>query len=169
MSSEQYQSLVKFIDEHCSCRRLSSTAEIVEEVNWHHHTKSCKKKSGNCRFNCPKFPSDRTITSQPMEHDRDSDEYKSKLQSAKTILASVIDILCTLPTNKSELYEYICSNSIIIEWVLNKANVSYADYYESLSLSMYGNCVILKRDMTEIHINNYNPELIKAWDGNLYI
>ena len=29
-------------------------AEIVTEVNQHHHTKTCRKRSSNCRFNFPK-------------------------------------------------------------------------------------------------------------------
>ena len=29
-------------------------AEIVTEVNQHHHTKTCRKRSSECRFNFPK-------------------------------------------------------------------------------------------------------------------
>ena len=29
-------------------------AEIVNEVNKHHHTKTCRKRSSECRFNYPK-------------------------------------------------------------------------------------------------------------------
>ena len=40
-------------------------------------------------------------------------------------------------------------------------------YEEALSLSSKGYTVSLKRDIDEIYINGYNPEWIKAWNGNV--
>ena len=38
---------------------------VVEEVQTHGHTNSCKKRSDTCRFNFPKFPSKKTIVARP--------------------------------------------------------------------------------------------------------
>ena len=39
--------------------------KIVEEVNVHHHTKTCRKTSPKCRFRYPKFPVWKTILVRP--------------------------------------------------------------------------------------------------------
>ena len=41
-------------------------ARIAEEVNVHHHTKTCRKYNETCRFNYPRFPSHKTIIAQPV-------------------------------------------------------------------------------------------------------
>ena len=41
------------------------------------------------------------------------------------------------------------------------------EYTEALSISSGGYTVILKRDVDELMINNYNPEWIKSWSGNM--
>ena len=56
---------------------------------------------------------------------------------------------------------------ITIEQILSKANIQSEDYYAALNVSQTGACVILKRTPKEIYINNYNPEWLKAWDGNM--
>ena len=42
-------------------------------------------------------------------------------------------------------------------------------YYEALEVSQNAAFIIMKRDPKEAYINNYNPEWIKAWDGNMDI
>ena len=39
---------------------------VVSEVQRHHHTKSCRKYNGECRYGFPKLPSRRTILAQPL-------------------------------------------------------------------------------------------------------
>ena len=41
------------------------------------------------------------------------------------------------------------------------------EHTEALSISSGGYTVILKRDVDELMINNYNPEWIKSWSGNM--
>ena len=53
--------------------------------------------------------------------------------------------------------------------LLVHAEVSATDYCEALSYSRAGYSVHLKRDIDEIFINSYNPEWIRAWDGNIDI
>ena len=51
--------------------------------------------------------------------------------------------------------------------ILDQAGVSKVSYREALSVSVKGTSVVLKRRPCEMNINNYNPEWIKAWNGNM--
>ena len=42
-------------------------------------------------------------------------------------------------------------------------------YYEALGVSKKGKIIILKRTVQEMWVNNYNPEWLLAWDGNMDI
>ena len=42
-------------------------------------------------------------------------------------------------------------------------------YYEALKTSKKGKIIILQRTVQEIWVNNYNPEWIAAWNGNMDI
>ena len=53
--------------------------------------------------------------------------------------------------------------------LLKRANVEKRKYYEALEVSQNAACIILKREPKESYINNYNPEWMKAWDGNMDI
>ena len=41
------------------------------------------------------------------------------------------------------------------------------EYMEALKYSKAGYNVILKRDLDELYVNSYNPEWIRAWNGNI--
>ena len=51
--------------------------DIVEQVQIHHHTKSCYKKGKGCRYGFPKLPSNRTIIAQPIQEENMS-KFKRK-------------------------------------------------------------------------------------------
>ena len=54
--------------------------------------------------------------------------------------------------------------------VLELAKVGPEDYMVALKESnTRGISIILVRDIDEMYINNYNPEWLRAWDGNLDI
>ena len=47
---------------------------------------------------------------------------------------------------------------------------SYRDYVDAIrTFKRYGSTVLLKRDIDEVQVNNYNPEWIEAWNANLDI
>ena len=49
-------------------------------------------------------------------------------------------------------------------------DVSYEDYIIAIKKSKkHGSAVLLKRDIDEIYVNNYNPEWLEAWNANLDI
>ena len=51
--------------------------------------------------------------------------------------------------------------------LLAVADISPDDYLEALSYSRAGYSVHLRRDLDEIYINAYNPEWLRAWNGNI--
>ena len=48
-----------------------------------------------------------------------------------------------------------------------KADISLEDYEKALSVTRVGYKVVHERDLTEIFINSYNIEWIRAWNGNM--
>ena len=59
LEKEDLLCLKTFVDEFVTVSTDPETvgedvAEIVTEVNQHHHTKTCRKRSSECRFNFPK-------------------------------------------------------------------------------------------------------------------
>ncbi|XP_063436496.1 uncharacterized protein LOC134717928 [Mytilus trossulus] len=89
--------VTKFIDKYISCKLpLESDdpelTDIVKTVQQHskNHSKSCRKKGTECRFNFPRPPSEKTFISRPIEdeedeeHDEDADDSKkSDSESSK--------------------------------------------------------------------------------------
>ena len=54
-----------------------------------------------------------------------------------------------------------------IRAICREANVSYVDYMKALERSDSGYKVVLARDIDELYINNYNVEMIRAWNANM--
>ena len=48
-----------------------------------------------------------------------------------------------------------------------RADVNYNEYIEALGISFNGYKVVLERDIDELYVNNYNEEMIRAWNGNM--
>ena len=53
----------------CCERRAQLIKERVEDVNTHHHTKTCRKHGPDCRFGVPRPPSEYTIIAQAMSEE----------------------------------------------------------------------------------------------------
>ena len=64
--------------------------------------------------------------------------------------------------------EYRCNRKKRILEVLELAKVSPDEYITALKeSSRKGVNVILARDIDELYVNNYDPEWVLAWDGNI--
>ena len=160
----------KFVDKFvtCSLTDYEELAGTVKDVQTHRHSGSKEKKTGcykkgpSCRFGYPRFPSDKTIIAQPLE--RKDGESEKKFVERKKRLKEVLDkVRPILEDLKEEKLESITD----LNEILDKAGVQYGEYHEALEVSHTGACVILRRKPKEIYINNYNPEWLKAWDGNM--
>ena len=57
---------------------IKDVAKIAQEVNKHHHTKTCSKHDTTCRFGYPRFPAPYTIIVKPC-HEESIEEKEETL------------------------------------------------------------------------------------------
>ena len=177
---QQLQTLKRFIDNFISCS-LTVTDEnfkciesIVKEVQVHHHTKTCQKYKTKCRFGYPKLPSEETIIAQPLNKEDFNSEkdYKSKLlqlentlKQVKEVLSEMDDLFHSKVEDDHKKLKEIQNKGLDDIW--RRAKVTRKEYYEALRVTKKGKVIILKRNLEELWVNNYNPEWIRAWNGNM--
>ena len=145
----------------------------------HHHTKTCRKGHPKCRFRYPKFPVWKTILVKPYPYCEFDEERNGNLKHYEEILRKVKEVLEDDEIVASIMKKYNKKKETKEQYKINRkkrilellvhAEVSATDYCEALSYSRAGYSVHLKRDIDEIFINSYNPEWIRAWDGNIDI
>ena len=113
LDDKELSAIVKFADSFISCSlKDPRTSDIVQSVNKHHHTKTCRKYGSECRFYFPRFPSIRTIVSVPVKLSNVPEEkQETEYLKAKAILKKVQDVL-----QDEKLVEEVCNiNKIEIE------------------------------------------------------
>lgn len=162
LNDQDKKVLENYVDAFISCSLADDDlVDIVKSVQKHNHTHTCFKKGPNCRFGFPKLPSEKTIISQPLDKNDFHSEraYNEAKKKHKDVLSRVKIQLEGL--KEEELAE------TDLDELLKKAEVSHSHYYKALEVSQTGACVILKRRVCEANINNYNPEWLKNWDGNM--
>ena len=93
----------------------------------------------------------------PLPEDMDLHEKKKALQSAEEILFKAKRLLDSVDFDESMTFEQF----------LQEIKVSEPDYIRALSTSQKGKVLILQRKPKERFINNYNSEMIQAWDANI--
>jgi hypothetical protein len=157
--------------------------EIVKQVNCHNCTNPCEKYGDKCKYGFPKYPLKTTLVIDKNELlDISEDEPNqlgdnSKSMKYKKILSDVQDVL----TNDDKVKEimskyekgktkddYDVNRGKRIDMMLQMAgNIRYEDYVIALKRSRkHGSTVLLRRDIDEIRVNNYNPEWAISWDAN---
>ena len=75
----------ELIDDWTSCSLDTCDEDLdnlVREVNVHHHTSSYQKR-GNCRFNFPRLPSNRTIVAMPLDAPENETDDEKKVRKIK--------------------------------------------------------------------------------------
>jgi hypothetical protein len=158
-NDEEFKTVVNFIDNFTTCGipEDETLNKFVKEVQRHNHTKACQKYENNCRFGFPKFPSEKTIIAKQIEND---------VPNRQEIINKHADILSIV---KKILESSDFDGNMSLTEILSEAKVTAEEYYEALKVSSMGNKIILKRTPKEIWINNYNPEWLRAWNGNMDI
>ena len=183
LNGDDIKSLTRFIDEYTTVNNHENTvgkvvAKIAQEVNRHHHTKTCRKHDTTCRFGYPRLPAPHTIIVQPCT--AESQEEKERLLvKYRQILRKVQDVIEDEEAIKKIMDKYGKQSETTEEYNANRkerikelcrtAGVNHAEYLEALGTSKSGYSVVLMRDLDEININSYNIEWLRAWDGNLDI
>ena len=87
----------------------------------------------------------------------DMEEKKKAIQSAEAILLKAKNLLDSPDFDENLTFQHF----------LQKIQVSESDYMKALSTSQRGKILILKRAPKERYINNYNAEMILAWNANM--
>ena len=176
----QMTTIRSFIDTFISCSlQDENVSHLVKDVQIHNHSKTCRKYGSTCRFGFPRFPSERTIVAQPLVVDdfpskSDLDKHQKMLQTVLQKVRKVLDDM-DARKKKDKLFAQHLINHIKIDDILIHAEiadtlkVSRQLYYEALGVSKKGKIIILKRTVQEMWVNNYNPEWLLAWDGNMDI
>ena len=145
-----------FINKYVSCSLPNTDEELrnlVESLQVHCHPQSCRRKTG-CRINYPKPPSPSTlITHEPQ------DNCQQQINFAVKVLTRVKEVL-----QKKDLPPGVTLNEL-----LTVAHVTIDDYTKALSISKFGQSVILKRQPYEQNVNCYSPAILKAWQANMDI
>lgn len=134
--------------------------KIVQEVQQHKHTKSCMKYNGSCRYGFPRFPSAKTLVAKPMEdtHPNLSEKEKKALKGrAVKVLGAAKDLLNDRDFNEA----------MTLEEFYQAIGTHKEEYEELLGISERGKVLILKRECKERNTNNYNPEMLTAWNANM--
>ena len=131
---------------------------IVGTVQRHNHTKSCLKNKGKCRYGFPKLPSEKTILAKPLE-EPDLKKRKEKIEAAKSTLEKAMELL-----NNPDLDE-----NMTLDDFVEKIGVTKEQYMDHISITEKGRTIIMKRRVKERFVNNYNKEMITAWNANMDI
>ena len=96
--------------------------------------------------------------------------FRKILSDIETILKDedkILEIMSKFQKGETE-EEYIVNRAKRIDLMLEMAgNISYESYIIAIKKTRkHGSTVLLKRDIDETRVNNYNPEWAIAWDAN---
>ena len=109
LKNEEEKALIAFADRFTTCTLNPATAAnmidettsilegikivtIAKETQTHHHTKTCKKHSPDCRFGIPRFPIWKTMLSKPIEGES-AEEISDIRIKHKEVLKRVLAVL----------------------------------------------------------------------------
>ena len=161
------EKLIELTDRWVSCSLDTGDKELdklVQKFNCHDHKKSCyKRKSVGCRFNFPRFPSDRTLIAHPISSDLNEDEKKLLLKQSRDVLNKVRNKLEEISD------EDIDNLNNSLDLFLEELGIDKEVYEKALGISERGKVAILKRKLKERYVNNYNQEFMLAWRANIDI
>ena len=167
------EEIAEFIDKYISCELPNENDdpelhEIVSNVQMHtkRHTKSCRKTGQVCRFNFPKPPSNKTFICRRQEsmdenlNELEREEELTKRQDterkAKDTLRKMWDAIES--TEHTDFVE-----------ILRVTQITHSQFEKCLAILAKRNTPYLKRRVKDQWVNNYNPDLIRCWNGNMDI
>jgi hypothetical protein len=129
----------------------------------------------------PKLPSIDTIIARPPPKTMENKDKKSIEAKHGAVTNKVREVLNNKEEMKKILDMYPKQSEKTVDEaregrrrriyeVLNKAGMKTEEerkqYEEALAYSSSGFTVVMARDINELNINNYNPEITRVWDGN---
>ena len=149
--------VTELIDKHISCKlpEDQELLKLVQDLQTHKCSKTCKKKGPKCRFGFPRMPSFETLIAEPVDKSNENDVEEFNI--GKAILKKVTDHIESDQFNKDDS---LCK-------ILLDLDVEEDDYKKALKMSDRGKQVILKRNPNECYINNYNERCLRAFQANM--
>ena len=193
LTKAEKDAIAKFTDMFATCSLNPDTVhkdkemgkkivEIVKKVNCHNCTNPCEKYGDKCKYGFPKFPLKETlvvdknetldISERPpnQQEDTSNQRYREILADVEEVLRDedkVKEIMSKYEKGKTD-EEYETNRSKRIDLLLRMAgDISYEDYITAIKKSRkHGSTVLLKRDVDETRVNNYNPEWAISWNAN---
>ena len=153
------EEVISFIDRYITCsipdeQEYPDFSALVQRVQSHHHTKTCRKKKGlNCRFHFPCPPTDKTIISHAQSD-------KNVLKKAKGVCDKIFDTMKGIVFNLS---------TVTLSDILKAANVSERDYYHALYTLRSKKTILYKRNINECNISPYNTVILNTLKANMNI
>lgn len=144
--------ITAYVDKYLTCSAYDSQIENLIQLPIHKHSRTCRKKQDKtCRFGYPLPPLQQTLILHPLEIDKDKyQKLYQKLQKSMNDEKDGYDMT----------YE---------EFLSNVAQMSEDDYIKCICSSLKTPKVFLKRKPSEIRVNLYNRDILKAWAANIDI
>lgn len=145
--SESMPGTIQLIDHLCSVSVTDLQESYGNQV--HKHTFTCYKKTDNrCRFNIPYWPMDQTRVLLPITAD---DGRRVQLKRKSTAMQNVLE---------TKTFE-------TLEEFLNDCNCTYEYYLDVIRASINRPTVLLKRSMSELWTNPFNPWIANILRSNM--
>lgn len=151
------EDIVKFVDKYITCFKPNSSNEMEDLINLqtHRHAKTCKKaRQKICRFNFPLPPMPRTMILTPLDKLDFDEEKQKKIKENGDKIKEILDSM-----------KY--GENISFEEFLNKVQLTEKSYILAIRDSLKRDTLFLQRKPSEIRINSYNSNLLKAWRANM--
>ena len=161
LGKDSNSDITAFGDKYVSCANDGSGAVNADLVNvqLHRHAKTCKRKGQNiCRFNFPIFPMPSTMILKPLDL---SNLDNKEIEHLKTNLTNITNLLTDMKLGSEINFRF--------DTFLKKLNLTVDSYILSIRYSLKRDTLFLKRSPSDIRINMYNKDLLKAWRANLDI
>ncbi|CAF4116941.1 unnamed protein product [Rotaria magnacalcarata] len=160
--------IVIFCDEYITTRSPSIEEDpelhnIIKEVQTQsrNHSKSCLKYHKTmCRFGFPRPVARRTFICEPIKPT--NDEEKEHCKEIKKILTEMNAKMNLL--EKEKVLVWADFDNLLIKY-----NWTYDDYEHALCLAPTRTIMIHKREPNARWVNQYNEEILRAWNANMDI
>ena len=155
--------ICKFVDRYVQCSLPSPEEDpelhsLVNNLQRHTHSHSCRKTGKLCRFNFPKPVSKDTLVSKLPVSDNLSPQTLIEIRKQSQETLSVVK---TYVNNTTDVEEMSLDN------VLENCSLTSNQYHEALRNASKTTTLFLHRNPSAVMLNNYNPWLLRAWQANL--
>ena len=150
-------SIVQFVDKYITCKNDLQSDEMKELINLqtHRHAKTCKKgKQKICRFNFPLPPMPESMILNPLEKHCFDEVKLNEIKKHSDKIKTLLD-------------EMKYGEDFTFKAFLEKLKLTQSEYIQAIRYLLKRPTLLLKRSPSEIRINNYNTNLLKAWRANM--